>query len=121
MPAKLKNALSQRIRGLYERGGYSMTEIGEMLDVSTSSVFYHLRKLGVHTRRRGRILGPADPARYKAMQQMRAAGYRFRDIGAKFGISHQAVCQYLARTGCRDKRLIKYRQTLDNTPPTPVS
>ena len=77
------------------RGGKSLAEAADGI-CSTSALHKKMVRLRLPRRRPGATIGARDKARLKQIVVMRRQGMTFAGIAEKFGLSRQAVHQYLA-------------------------
>jgi DNA-binding transcriptional regulator LsrR (DeoR family) len=86
----------KEVRRRYEAGA-TVREVADGLGVSVTPVRRALQQAGAKIRKRGRRSGPVDPARVKTFQGLRNRGWTFNEIAEEYGLSRQAVQQYLAQ------------------------
>ena len=82
----------RRAAELY-RSGFTMLEVAAKLGVSTATVHFDLKALGVQPRRSG----PEPRFDRAEATSLRERGQTFEQIAQRFGVSKQAVQQVLAR------------------------
>lgn len=85
-------ARAEEIRARYEAGG-TCQGLARLYGVSESTMRDFFRRPGIVIR----PLGTITAADVSGMVQLRAAGWTYREIGDKYGVTRQAVARRLRR------------------------
>jgi len=78
----------------------TVKEIAERLGVSSGTVRYYLKKMGLSAGRRRKV----DEGKLKQIVEMRMSGAKIREIAEQLGITRDAVRYYLEKAGLAGAR-----------------